>query len=172
MSEPIEIRILRLRHKLRDRQYQRGGFWPRINIYRHGCKADALPKLKFGVDRTYTRPISIYAQTGTHCAVLCWRFAPKARPRTITWDEDGNKHSIDLPDVEAKGVTALGCWVKRSPLPGTRRWEWVISNMPVTAVTGMSSGYCLTRWGARRAALRALAFWRSYGYPVNRDGAR
>ncbi|ANN98182.1 hypothetical protein [Mycobacteroides abscessus] len=94
------------------------------------------------------------------------------RDRTITWRERGIRHTIKLPDVEARGVTALGCWVKRSPIPGTRRWEWVITNMPVTALTGMSAGYTRTRWGSRRAVRRALKFWASYGYPVNPDGAR
>lgn len=91
------------------------------------------------------------------------------RSRTVTWWELGNRHTIELPD--RPGIT-LGCWVKRSPFPGTRPWEWVITAMSVTAVTGMSAGYTRTRWGARRAALRALAFWESYGYNVNRDGAR
>ncbi|WP_207572192.1 hypothetical protein [Mycobacteroides franklinii] len=94
------------------------------------------------------------------------------RDRTITWRERGIRHHMTLPDVESRGVTALGCWVKRSPIPGTRRWEWVITNMPVTAVTGMSAGYAHTQWGARLAARRALRFWASYGYPVNPDGAR
>lgn len=78
-----------------------------------------------------------------------------------------NGSTITLPDIEATGITAIGAWVCRSPIPGTRKWEWVIYNMPVTAVTGMSSGYCLTRYGARRAARRALKFWEEYGYPIN-----
>jgi hypothetical protein len=89
------------------------------------------------------------------------------RSRVITWTEGGGTHTLTLPDVESQGVTALGCWVKRSPFPGTRLWEWVIYNMPVTVCTGMSSGYCLTRWGAKRAARRALRFWESYGYPID-----
>lgn len=89
------------------------------------------------------------------------------RSRTIEWHESGCIHSITLPDVEARGVIKLGCWVKRSPIPGTPTWEWVITNMPVTAVTGMSAGYTRTRWGARRAVRRALKFWSSYGYTVN-----
>jgi len=95
------------------------------------------------------------------------------RSRTIEWNDRGNggTHRLQLPDVEANGVTALGCWVTSSPIPGTPRWEWVITNMPVTAVPGMSSGYTRTRWGARRAVRRALRFWESYGYPTNRDGA-
>ncbi|WP_292988359.1 hypothetical protein [Mycobacterium sp.] len=97
-----------------------------------------------------------------------------SRSRTITWhDLNGHTlHTITLPNVEASGVVALGCWVKRSPIPGTRPWEWVITNMPVTAVTGMSAGYALTRWGAKRAVRRALRFWASYGYPTNAEGAR
>ncbi|AMU76934.1 hypothetical protein [Mycobacteroides abscessus] len=94
------------------------------------------------------------------------------RDRTITWRERGVRHTITLPDVEARGVIAMGCWVKRSPIPGTPRWEWVVTNMPVTAVTGMSAGYARTRWGARRGVRRALKFWASYGYPVNPEGAR
>lgn len=90
-----------------------------------------------------------------------------SRSRTITWTEPGGTHRIELPDVEARGVTALGCWIKRSPIPGTPRWEWVVTNMPVTAVTGMSAGYTRTRWGAKRALRRALRFWQSYGYPIN-----
>lgn len=90
------------------------------------------------------------------------------RSRTIEWHDSGCMHSITLPDVEARGgVVKLGCWVKRSPIPGTPRWEWVITNIPVTAVTGMSAGYTRTRWGARRAVRRALKFWESYGYIVN-----
>jgi hypothetical protein len=92
------------------------------------------------------------------------------RSRVIQWRESGGTHTVTLPDIEAQGVTAIGYWVKHSPFPGTRPWEWVIYNMPVTAVTGMSSGYCLTRWGAKRAALRALRFWESYGYPINWNG--
>lgn len=76
--------------------------------------------------------------------------------------------TIRLPDVEASGVTALGSWIKPSPFPGTPRWEWVITNMPVTAVTGMSAGFCRTRIGARLALRRAQRFWESYGYPVAR----
>lgn len=94
------------------------------------------------------------------------------RSRTIEWRVNGIRHWMQLPDVEARGATALGCWVTRSPIPGTPRWEWVVTNMPVTAVTGMSAGYTRTRWGARRAARRALAFWASYGYPINEDGAQ
>jgi hypothetical protein len=95
------------------------------------------------------------------------------RSRVISWPgEYGGIHTITLPDVEAPGVLRLGCWVKRSPIPGTRPWEWVITNIPVTAVTGMSAGYTLTRYGARRAARRALRFWASYGYPIDPDGAR
>lgn len=90
------------------------------------------------------------------------------RSRTIKLPNYGG--TITLPDVEANGVTALGCWVKPSPIPGTPPWEWVIYNMPVTAVTGMSAGYCDDRDEAVRKAAEALDFWESYGYPVNRDG--
>lgn len=94
------------------------------------------------------------------------------RDRTISWGTNGGRTFFTLPDVEAQGVTALGCWVKRSPIPGTPRWEWIVTNMPVTAVTGMSAGYARTRWGARRGVRRALKFWASYGYPINSEGAR
>ncbi|WRQ08134.1 hypothetical protein JDBV03_01950 [Mycobacterium phage ridax] len=90
------------------------------------------------------------------------------RSREITWRADGCTHTLQLPDVEDRGVTALGGWVTRSPIPGTRRWEWVVTNMPVTAVTGMSAGYARTRWGARIALRRAWRFWESYGYTINR----
>jgi len=86
------------------------------------------------------------------------------RDRTIKIGDGG---TLRLPDVEANGVTALGSWVTRSPIPGTPRWEWVITNMPVTAVTGMSAGYARTRIGAKLARDRALPFWKSYGYPVS-----
>lgn len=94
------------------------------------------------------------------------------RSRTIKWRENGMGHTIELPDVEARGVTALPGWVKPSPIPGTPRWEWAVCNMPVTAVTGMSAGYTRTRWGAKRALRRAFRFWESYGYPINWEAAR
>lgn len=79
-----------------------------------------------------------------------------------------NGHSIPLPDLESRGVTALSSWVMRSPIPGTPRWEWVITNMPVTVVTGMSSGYTRTKLGALAARRRAERFWRGLGYEVRR----
>lgn len=80
----------------------------------------------------------------------------------------GGRRSIcRLPDLDAKGVIAIGAWVCPSPFPGTFKWEWVVYNMDVTVVTGMSSGYTRTRWGARRAARRALKFWESLGYNAN-----
>jgi hypothetical protein len=100
---------------------------------------------------------------------LDWHGLPL--PRDVVWHENGMRHTVTLPDVEAEGVLRLGCWVKRSPFPGTRRWEWMVANMPVTAVTGMSSGYTRTRWGAKQAARRALRFWQSYGYPIDWTGA-
>ena len=92
------------------------------------------------------------------------------RSRTISWKESGGTFTHTFPDVEANGVTALGCWVKPSPFPGTPPWEWVITNMPVTALPGMLSGYCYTEVSARIAASKALDFWESYGYAVNRGG--
>lgn len=89
------------------------------------------------------------------------------RSRVIEWQEDGSTHTITLPDVEKHGVTALCGWVKRSPIPGTPQWEWVVTNMPVTAVTGMSAGYTRYRDTAISHLERALKFWASYGYPVN-----
>lgn len=70
---------------------------------------------------------------------------------------------IPLPDPHGY---SLSFWVKRSPFPGTLRWEWVITNMSVRVVTGMSSGYTRTPWGAHIAARRALRFWASLGYSV------
>lgn len=84
--------------------------------------------------------------------------------------EPGGKSYLALPDIHAHGVEFIGCWVKRSEFHGTLPWEWVITNMPVTVVTGMSSGYCRTRWGARRAATRALRFWSALGYTVTYQG--
>lgn len=92
------------------------------------------------------------------------------RSRVITWRQNGGTVTFTLPDVEANGVTALGCWVKPSPIPGTPPWEWVVTNMPVTSVTGMCAGYTATELSARDKASEALDFWESYGYPVNRDG--
>lgn len=107
-----------------------------------------------------------------HCWECLSKYATEAMPRfrTITWRESGATHTITLPDVEANGVTALGCWVKPSPIPGTPPWEWVITNMPVTAVTGMTSGYTHTKRLAQHKAAEALDFWESYGYHVNRAG--
>lgn len=79
-----------------------------------------------------------------------------------------NGGCIPLPDLESRGVIALGSWVCRSPIPGTPRWEWVITNMPVTVVTGMSAGYTRTKVSALLARRRALRFWRSLGYEVHR----
>lgn len=79
----------------------------------------------------------------------------------------GGTSYCPLPDLAAKGVIAIGAWVEPSSFHGTLKWEWVVYNMPVTVVTGMSSGYCRTRWGARRAANRALRFWNALGYTVN-----
>lgn len=79
-----------------------------------------------------------------------------------------NGHYTLLPNLEERGVTALSSWVKRSPVPGTPRWEWVITNMPVTVVTGMSSGYTRTKLGALAERRRAERFWRGLGYKVRR----
>ena len=84
--------------------------------------------------------------------------------RVLTRKQGVGTSYLHLPDRE--GVV-IGAWVELSPFHGTLLWEWVITNMPVTVVTGMSSGYCRTRWGARRAANRALRFWNQLGYTVN-----
>jgi hypothetical protein len=81
----------------------------------------------------------------------------------------GGTNYMRLPDRD--GIT-ISCWVKPTEFHGTLPWEWVITNMPVTVVTGMSSGYCRTRWGARRAAKRALRFWSDLGYTVTYKGAQ
>jgi len=80
--------------------------------------------------------------------------------------EPGGTYSIQLPD--RTGVT-LGFWIKPSPFDGTPSWEWVITNMSVTVVTGMSAGYTNTRPEAVNAARRALTFWASLGYDVVAD---
>lgn len=70
---------------------------------------------------------------------------------------------IPLPDPHGY---SLSFWVKHSPFPSTLPWEWVITNMSVRVVTGMSSGYTRTPWGAHIAARRALRFWEALGYSV------
>jgi hypothetical protein len=77
--------------------------------------------------------------------------------------EPGCTYTIQLPD--RTGIT-LGFWIKPSPFDGTPPWEWVITNMPVTVVTGMSAGYAFNRTSAVFAVRRALDFWASLGYDV------
>jgi len=77
--------------------------------------------------------------------------------------EPGGAVHLRLPDPE--GYT-IGYWIKPSPFDGTPPWEWVITNMDVTVVTGMSSGYTFTRASAADAVRRALRFWASLGYDV------
>jgi hypothetical protein len=89
------------------------------------------------------------------------------RSRNIVWHKDGGTHTLTLPDVEANGVTALSGWVCRSPIPGTPTWEWAVTNMPVTAVTGMSAGYTDYQDTAITHLNRALFFWKSYGYAID-----
>jgi hypothetical protein len=79
----------------------------------------------------------------------------------------GGTSYLPLPDIHANGVICIGARVQPSPFHGTLKWEWIVYNMPVTVVTGMSSGYCRTQWGARRQANRALRFWNQLGYTVN-----
>lgn len=80
--------------------------------------------------------------------------------------ENGGTYHLQLPD--RTGIT-IGCWIKPSPFDGTPPWEWVITNMPVTVVTGMCAGYTFTRLSSILAARRALAFWKSLGYDVVDD---
>lgn len=80
--------------------------------------------------------------------------------------EPGGTYHLQLPDPS--GFT-VGYWIKPSPFDGTPPWEWVITNMPVTVVTGMSAGYTFTRPSAVLAVRRALKFWASLGYDVT-DG--
>jgi hypothetical protein len=83
----------------------------------------------------------------------------------LEWREDGITHRLEFPEpVEHNELCTLGYWLKRSPIPGTPRWEWVVTNISVTLMPGMSSGYCATKWGARRELRRALRWWHSLGY--------
>lgn len=77
--------------------------------------------------------------------------------------EPGGSYRIQLPDPS--GYT-VGYWIKPSPFDGTPPWEWVITNMDVTVVTGMSAGYTHTQSTAVNAVRRALRFWASLGYHV------
>jgi hypothetical protein len=86
------------------------------------------------------------------------------RSRTI---QTRNGGTLTFPDVEARGVTALSGWVQPSDIPGTPSWEWVVTNMPVTALAGMTAGYNPTELGARRRLYLALRFWESYGYRIS-----
>jgi hypothetical protein len=81
--------------------------------------------------------------------------------RELSWPSNGGTASLQLP--HRNGIT-VGRWVERSPIPGTPPWEWVIYNMPVTVVTGMSAGYTRWRWQSVIASKRALRFWRDLGY--------
>ncbi|MCG7607172.1 hypothetical protein [Mycobacterium sp. CnD-18-1] len=81
--EPWELRLYRKRKALRDRQYRRGGFWPRVNFYRSAPLNSGEPRrLHVGLDRTYGPPISLYVELPHHALVLLWRFAP--RPQHLT----------------------------------------------------------------------------------------
>lgn len=83
----------------------------------------------------------------------------------LTWTEDGGTHTLEFPDpIEHNAACTLGWWLKRRPFPGTPRWEWVVTNISVTLLPGISSGYASTKWGARRNLRSALRFWRSLGY--------
>jgi hypothetical protein len=83
--------------------------------------------------------------------------------RTLVRKEMGGTYTCPLPGRDGFRV---GYWIKPTPYDGTLKWEWVITNMNVTVVTGMSSGYTRTRFGARLAVRRALRFWNSLGYDV------
>lgn len=77
--------------------------------------------------------------------------------------ETGGTYRLRLPNGEGFRV---GYWIKPTQFDRTLRWEWVITNMPVTLVTGMSAGFTRTRVGAVLAVWRALRFWKSLGYEV------
>lgn len=76
---------------------------------------------------------------------------------------NGGSYHLALPSLDGVFV---GYWIKPTEFDNTLPWEWVITNMPVTIVPGMSSGYTRTRWGARRAVRRALRFWSELGYQI------
>jgi hypothetical protein len=78
-------------------------------------------------------------------------------------EPDGGEYRLRLPDP--RGFT-VGYWIKPSPFDGTPPWEWVITNVDVLAVTGMSAGYTHTRDSAVTAVRQALHFWASLGYDV------
>lgn len=78
MSDPIELRILRKRMALRQRQYLRGGFWPRFVWYRaandvHGWRAGLNGRDAYGA------VIGVYVVAGSRCLGFNWRFAPRSR---------------------------------------------------------------------------------------------
>jgi hypothetical protein len=83
--------------------------------------------------------------------------------RALVRREPGGSSFLMLPPAE--GFT-VGFWIKPSPFDNTLPWEWVVTNMDVTIVTGMSSGYTRTKWGSRRSVRRALRFWKALGYQV------
>lgn len=93
------------------------------------------------------------------------------RSRKITWSENGGTTTLVLPDLEMHGIK-VGAEIAESRVPGTHRWQWGVTGMPIGLVTGMSAGFARTRWGARRALRQALRFWESYGYTIDWDGAR
>lgn len=81
--------------------------------------------------------------------------------RELSWSDNGGTSTLPLPHCD--GIT-IGCWVCPSPIPYTPPWEWVVTNMPVTVVPGMSAGYADTEADARQAVNRALQFWSDLGY--------
>lgn len=83
--------------------------------------------------------------------------------RKLVRRETGGTYTLELPDPV--GFT-VGYWIEPSPFENTPPWEWVITNMPVTVVTGMSAGYTFTKNEAIIAVCHALNFWSSLGYEV------
>lgn len=82
--------------------------------------------------------------------------------RFLRWKRpNGGQSNLELPN---RWGFMVGYWIKPSPFDNTLKWEWVITNMNVTIVTGMSSGYTRTHIGAVIAARRALRFWNRLGY--------
>lgn len=85
------------------------------------------------------------------------------------WCRPSSEAVHQEPDMQGIGVK-LGYWVQRSPFPGTRRWEWVITGVDCALNPGMTHGYNHTRWGARRSVRGAQRFWKARGFDIAAPG--